>query len=445
MPEILTESFCERCGTRYTFEAVTPKARPLKKLKILSKGLKTYVLSDETTLDEALADARSDEQRAVSSQQLDAFHKTFNFCMTCRQYTCANCWNEVEGRCLTCAPHLGHEVMPGPFPMVDLRSTAQDVASTPEGTNGQGIDDGRMIEASAWPTVDLRPNAPLPAPPQTPVRPVEPDRSTETPATTTEDTAAAATARTRSLFARFRPGRGHDAAASEPAWEEAPVAEEAPVLADVTRGLTPEELADVSAATALARAAGAEPEDVVAVETEPGVAAESAGAAVPEVDAEPAVDVEPEVIAAPEVDAEPLQPQPDDRVELPTWRIVAPDTGGPAAATGPAPAAVPGMPGGVPIAPQRPAVAPAEPQWPTTTEWAPQPTQWPAPLASASHPSGAGPAFAPRPPAVSDVLWAASSRDVLNRPGSGVQACVSCGLPLSATARFCRRCGTRQG
>ena len=116
MPEILTESFCERCGTRYTFEAVTPKARPLKKLKILSKGLKTYVLSDETTLDEALADARSDEQRAVSSQQLDAFHKTFNFCMTCRQYTCANCWNEVEGRCLTCAPHLGHEVLPAPFP-----------------------------------------------------------------------------------------------------------------------------------------------------------------------------------------------------------------------------------------------------------------------------------------------------------------------------------------
>jgi ribosomal protein L40E len=28
---------------------------------------------------------------------------------------------------------------------------------------------------------------------------------------------------------------------------------------------------------------------------------------------------------------------------------------------------------------------------------------------------------------------------------AGIQACLSCGLPLSATARFCRRCGTRQG
>jgi ribosomal protein L40E len=28
---------------------------------------------------------------------------------------------------------------------------------------------------------------------------------------------------------------------------------------------------------------------------------------------------------------------------------------------------------------------------------------------------------------------------------SGVQPCSSCGLSLSATARFCRRCGTRQG
>ena len=28
---------------------------------------------------------------------------------------------------------------------------------------------------------------------------------------------------------------------------------------------------------------------------------------------------------------------------------------------------------------------------------------------------------------------------------TGVQPCISCGLSLSANARFCRRCGTRQG
>jgi hypothetical protein len=48
-------------------------------------------------------------------------------------------------------------------------------------------------------------------------------------------------------------------------------------------------------------------------------------------------------------------------------------------------------------------------------------------------------------------VWAASSRDVLGAepPGAagpvGIQSCVSCGLSLSANARFCRRCGTRQG
>ncbi len=46
MPEILTESFCERCGTRYSFEAVTPGARPLTRLKVLTRGLRNYVLSD---------------------------------------------------------------------------------------------------------------------------------------------------------------------------------------------------------------------------------------------------------------------------------------------------------------------------------------------------------------------------------------------------------------
>ena len=96
MAEILTESFCERCGTRYTFEAATPKKHRIGRLKVLSKGLKNYVLSDDASLDEALADARSEEERELSGGQLDAFHQTFQFCMSCRQYTCSNCWNEAE-------------------------------------------------------------------------------------------------------------------------------------------------------------------------------------------------------------------------------------------------------------------------------------------------------------------------------------------------------------
>jgi hypothetical protein len=137
MPEILTESFCERCGTRYTFESAAPrKARRLGQIKTLSKGMKNWVMSDDTSMDEAMAAARNDEDREVTSQQLDAFHATFNFCMTCRQYTCGNCWNVAEGRCLTCAPHLGHEILPAPF--------ADQVPFEPV-----------RIEAEAWPEVDL--------------------------------------------------------------------------------------------------------------------------------------------------------------------------------------------------------------------------------------------------------------------------------------------------
>ena len=155
MPEILTESFCERCGTRYTFESAAPRAARLSGIKVLSRGLKNFVMSDDTSMDEAMAAARSETDREVTSQQLDAFHKTFNFCMTCRQYTCGNCWNDAEGRCLTCAPHLGHEIMPAPFP--DLPANGVATAGT-NGANGHAPEVAALAasgEALAWPTMDL--------------------------------------------------------------------------------------------------------------------------------------------------------------------------------------------------------------------------------------------------------------------------------------------------
>ena len=158
MPEILTESFCERCGTRYTFETAAPKAGRLGRFKTLSSGLKNYVLSDDASLDEALAAARNDDDRRTSSEQLDAFHKTFNFCMSCRQYTCSNCWNEPEGRCLTCAPNLGREILPAPFPT--LEPTVGLIGAAAGNGNGNGHANGNgsgpvTIDATSWPTVDL--------------------------------------------------------------------------------------------------------------------------------------------------------------------------------------------------------------------------------------------------------------------------------------------------
>jgi hypothetical protein len=51
----------------------------------------------------------------------------------------------------------------------------------------------------------------------------------------------------------------------------------------------------------------------------------------------------------------------------------------------------------------------------------------------------------PIEPIAASVVWAESARGVVSRAGTSVQGCVSCGLALSASARFCRRCGTRQG
>ncbi len=122
----------------------------------------------------------------------------------------------------------------------------------------------------------------------------------------------------------------------------------------------------------------------------------------------------------------------DDVVAQPTWRIVAPDAA--PAETGPE----------TPAEPDQPAIAAsAEPAWPTQPQWPEQ------------RPMAGGLPFLDRPPVVTggiEQLWAESAREVVavapqadGRAAGGVQPCVSCGLSLSATARFCRRCGSRQG
>ena len=104
MTEILTESFCERCGTRYTFETVESKRKPLHAIGTLGRGIRHFVTDPGSSLDEAFAVARSENEQRSTASALEAFHRTFNFCLSCRQYTCSDCWNAVEGRCLSCAP-----------------------------------------------------------------------------------------------------------------------------------------------------------------------------------------------------------------------------------------------------------------------------------------------------------------------------------------------------
>jgi hypothetical protein len=508
MPEILTESFCERCGTRYTFESSAPrKTRRLGQFKTLSKGLKNYVLSDDTSMDEAMAAARSDDERETTAQQLDAFHATFNFCMNCRQYTCGNCWNQTEGRCLTCSPTLGRDILEAPFP-------------------DQTPFEPFAITAEAWPTTDL-----LPAEPVTPayggnasngVAPQEAaieasngavqeheaaeeddagatfsflrlDRGLpEAPADATaatlqseadveagpiaeptepivadvaasddvwpepiapaahlapmreelEDRASTLASNTANLFGRFRPGQNIDAelAAFEAGLEssEADEAEAAPEPIAAAAWPEPEPEPEPIAA-----AAWPEPEpDIVAagwpeaepVAAEPFIAEPEFVATEPEpLIAEPepvAAEAEP-VAAEPEPEPVAAEPVRTDRIEQPTWRVFAPDQIAPA---GGQPVETPVSPAAPPSANVPPTV---EPQWPVSPEVQNSPSM--ALLANRTRSS-------------SDALWAASSQEVLSPVATGpavptttVQPCSSCGLSLSATARFCRRCGTRQG
>ncbi|HEY3073214.1 MAG TPA: hypothetical protein VGJ46_10410 [Candidatus Limnocylindrales bacterium] len=571
MPEILTESFCERCGTRYTFESGAPKQRKLGRFKVLSQGLKNFVMSDDASLDEAFAAARSDEEREAVAQQLDAFHKAFNFCMNCRQYTCGNCWNEVEGRCLTCAPQLGQEFLQAPFagvqasgngaeevagleglawPPVDLPVQASAPTAWPEADVGSPQEFGvasRAVERSDglpdWATLvphsDAEAAEAMPAEttaaeatsteavepepieteavesvfgvstledaaeqeqvvtpteavaePELAATPDLPGQTTgtaetvEAAPTTLDQRAATAAAQTAELLARFRPGQSIDEAleAYEASLGEADTATDAaagieaaaereaepvvatereaePVVATEREGepvvaaereaepvivaepeavvaAEPEPVVVAAEAEPVATVeprpepmAAVQPEPVAAVEPEPVAAFESEPTSAPEPIAEPeplAATAEPAPLPEPEPEpaaaseeAQVVRPASDDRVEVPVWRIVAPET--------PAPAPTNGQPA-------------EAPQWPPTPTWPGQDQQVDVSFLAARL---------SRTPA-NDALWAASSRDVMaplpqQAAVPAIQTCVSCGLSLSATARFCRRCGSRQG
>lgn len=539
MPEILTESFCERCGTRYTFESVAPrKTRRLGQFKTLSKGVRNWVMSDDSSLDEALAAARSDEEREVTAHQLDAFHSTFNFCMNCRQYTCANCWNPVEGRCLTCAPNLGQEILQAPFPnsagfepvRIDAEawpeadftgngsagSATLDVAGLPGDAGGNGFHEDELV-----PSANGAPEEPLPdidaaarlaflagrsepevagepvgasAEPEdgsaasatpdssstdlawpdeataepdlisaateveTPVAAAAPSAETDTApqgAVAAEDVAvddtdqraAELASRTSTLLGRFRPGQSLDAEIA--AYEARLEAEEAAVAAEAGAPKAEPELADAG----LAASAGTTTSEPVAEPqlAEPGRVAEVAAISpAADAEAEPAAaeaQAEAQPVAAAPLPAAPTpaatEPEPapaaasaeqvpsgpptrDDVVEQPTWRIFAPDQ-----TSVPSPIVPgPGAPAGTSIQ------ASAEPQWPVTPDLEQSPSMA---------------LFANRDRISSDALWAASAREVLGgplgptpAPTPAVQPCSNCGLSLSANARFCRRCGTRQ-
>lgn len=424
MPEILTESFCERCGTKYTFEAAHGHAEGrLGRARTLARGLRNYVLSDDP-LDEALAAARREEDRTAASHQLEAFHKTFNFCIDCRQYTCTSCWNEAQGRCLSCAPLLDMTPLPA---LIELPADRLAAAVDGNGHLAEAPERPR-IDASAWPTIDLV------APPEVPAADMP------TPEVPAADMPAAGEPVAETASPEPTPAAASAMPAAEPLpAAEAPAVPHEGILIGDAAPVAPPPLAPIrffvpeptgGDGTGPQITVGEPPTEPEAPATEAPAMEVAAAATFEPLAAERAaaeVAAAPEVVAAPEDSSEPPAPPappaaPETTPAAPAWQMVAPET--------PAPAWPPQTPVYEP--PPRPPVAP----WASPAP----PSVWPpAPVARAR-----GPAWPPASRAVAPDVWLESSRDVLDRPGSGVRACFSCGLPLSATAHFCRRCGTRQ-
>ena len=147
MADTLTESFCERCGTRYEFQAPT-RLNPLRKTRGLFGGLSNYLTSQDA-LSDAMGDAMRSEEDNLAAAQLDAFHESFNFCIDCRQYTCVNCWNDNAGRCRSCVP------IPGTDDLAE-RLAASAVAAPAVADEELAEDDlQRRLGLEAWPTSDL--------------------------------------------------------------------------------------------------------------------------------------------------------------------------------------------------------------------------------------------------------------------------------------------------
>jgi hypothetical protein len=437
MPEALTESFCERCGTRYEFAAPT-ELNTIRKTRGLISGLKNYIMSQDA-LSDAVGDAMRSEQEALAAQQLDAFHEQFNFCINCRQYTCTNCWNDDAGRCRTCAPIAGTDDLLERFETA-FHAQHPELAAQAADTQLAQTELNRRLGLEAWPSEDLATaatNGDAPAPiaewPAAEPLPVAADATPEPPA---------AEPAPEPVVVEEAPGP-EIVVASETA-HALVVAEERIEAAPSTPPTVQAE--DYPPLRVLAweedTAFGLEPEPVVA-EVPPELEPEPVVAEVPpELEPEPVVaevppEPEPEpVVAEVAPEPEPIRPISETILHIPPPVIepaaaaeerVAAEANDPLLAARRAQLDLLGLgdPGEGPLAADRKVL-------PYRSAGA---SVHPVELAQRAA------AGLPEPGA----FWEASAREVAGAMSHvGIQSCGECGLSLSASARFCRRCGTRQ-
>ena len=479
MPEALTESFCERCGTRYEFAAPT-ELSPLRKTRGLMSGLKNYLMSQDA-LGDAVGDAIRNEESQLASQQLDAFHDSFNFCIDCRQYTCVNCWNDDSGRCRSCVPIPGTDDLLEQFEST-FHAQHPELYTADAGAEMADAEIQRRLGIEAWPSSDLAAlNGHEPAEAAVPT--LESTEEAGAFPAGPEPVAAEVEVEAEPVAAEVEPEPVAAEIEVEVEVEPEPVAAEIEVE-PVQALITAEEAATAAVIAPIAPSFVWEqngtweplPEPVAAkveVEVEPEPLPEPVAAEV-EVEAEPeplpepvAAEVEveaepeplPEPVAAevevevePEPLPEPVRPMPirpisETILHLPR-RAPEPESA-PASAPEAAPEAAPVE--RVAAEADDPALAARrakldmlgleDPGEGTVTSGAPNVLPYRSRGASV-HPAEVA---AHAGQAVGRSFWEASAREVAGAASQvGVQSCGACGLSLSASARFCRRCGTRQ-
>jgi hypothetical protein len=464
LTETLTESFCERCGTRYEFSAPT-RLNPLRKTRGLIGGLKNYLTSQDA-LGDAMEDAMRTEEGSLATAQLDAFHEAFNFCIDCRQYTCVSCWNDDAGRCRSCVP------VPGVDDLAE-RLAASSAAPIPGVAKGDLTDDdvARHFGVDLWPTSDLpaeaESNGHVPddswatTPGAWTNAPAAPTFEAEEPAPTVggfvgvdgfvyetkeqaDKVAATMLAEAAAAHAAAAQAAAElEAAQAAQAAEEALAAQATPVEPDATWVA-----AELAAEPATA---DAPPEPVQAIEPEPEPVAEAVEAEPPlhvvawdedaslEPEPEPIVaEAEPASVPEPNAassEAEPKAPTPTTRI-APISETILPFPTRPVERDAAQPVAAED---------ESPEVAARRAQLDLLgLDGAEQP-EMPAVIPYRSRGAAITPAELALRAAAGQRFWEASAREVASAVGNvGVQNCGECGLSLSANARFCRRCGTRQ-
>ena len=450
MPEALTESFCERCGTRYEFPAPA-KLGTLRKTRGLVSGFKNYIMSQDA-LSDTIEDAMRSEEETLASHQLEAFHAAFNFCINCRQYACTNCWNESAGRCRTCVPIPGVDDLEDRMEAAYLSDHQAMHAGMAEGLAPDGIAETLGVEA--WPESDLpevaATNGHVPA--------EWPDESAATLAgldlgAEPETYAPAAEIEAEPIAAQGEgPAEAETPAEAEPELVAASAEPELhPILAweddtELTFRPVIEEALPEPEAEWIAAESAPEPEpESVAAEVEPEpILAEAELAPEPEpepVAAEIAPEPEPKPVAAVEGEAAPLAPptpiRPTHKIRPISETIIR------------IPRVQPAPPAAEPTPIDDEALAARRAQLEMLGIDDPgmgKVGQAHNVLPYRSSGAGVSPSeLMQRTLGGSTALWDASAREVASaRSAVAVQNCDGCGLSLSASARFCRRCGTRQ-